>query len=84
MLKGERKLSRVQREQDSSQRGEVDSAKCWRERGEVTEAQGGPPSGRRQSRLVSFQGVSKELWYHGPLCLSVEKNPARDRVIDKM
>ena len=33
--------------------------------------------------LVSFQGGSKELWYHRPLCLSVEKNSARDRVIDK-
>ena len=28
-------------------------------------------------------GVSKELWYHSPLCLNTEKNLARGKVRDK-
>ena len=29
-------------------------------------------------------GRYKDLWYHCPLCLSAEKNSARDKVTDKL
>lgn len=35
-----------------------------------------------ETNWCHFRG-SADLWYHSPLCLSVEKNSARGKVIDK-